>query len=77
MRKRRGERMHEDPKHSGCRRGLNVKPGDCSAEQIKECHGTEPCHPCTTDPTGCSPEKIKECHGADGGHPCTSRGPSD
>ncbi len=26
---------------------LKGKPGDCSPEQIKECHGDDPTHPCT------------------------------
>ena len=28
---------------------LKTKPGDCSLEQIKECHGDEKGHPCTDD----------------------------
>ena len=28
---------------------LKGKPGDCSPEQIKECHGDEPDHTCTDD----------------------------
>ena len=26
---------------------LKVKPGECSLEQIKECHGDQPEHSCT------------------------------
>lgn len=30
---------------------LKGKPKDCSAEQIRECHGDEKDHPCTTSKT--------------------------
>lgn len=63
---------------------LEGKPGDCSPEQIKECHGDEADHSCVPEdkiecehpeklegkPGECSPEQIKECHGKDGGHSC-------
>lgn len=29
---------------------LRGKPGECSPEQIKACHGTEKEHPCVTKP---------------------------
>lgn len=31
-----------------CQKPENLKgePGDCSPEQVRECHGTEKCHPC-------------------------------
>ncbi len=57
------------------------QPADCSPEQVRECHGDVPNHPCEdTDacehpeklgsrPADCSPEQVRECHG-DNGHPC-------
>jgi len=53
-----------------CRKGHDVKPADCSPEQIKECHGDQGCHPCETNPADCSPERIRECHGSVKDHPC-------
>jgi ArsR family transcriptional regulator, arsenate/arsenite/antimonite-responsive transcriptional repressor len=50
--------------------------GDCSPEQIRECHGDVPEHPCECDchgqdqPCDCSPEQIRECHGDVTEHPC-------
>ncbi len=61
---------------------LKEKPGECSPEQIRECHGTKNEHPCVEPttcehpehlqgkPGDCSPEQIKECHGESAGHPC-------
>jgi len=31
-----------------CKKDKQVKPGACSAEKIRECHGTGKGHPCTT-----------------------------
>ncbi len=43
----------EDVKMCDCKcqhpEKLKGKPGDCSLEQIKECHGDEKGHPCTDD----------------------------
>ena len=61
---------------------LKGKPGECSPEQRKECHGDEPRHACTPPsecqkperlrgtPGQCSPDQIRECHGDDQSHPC-------
>jgi hypothetical protein len=54
----------------GCRKGHDVKPGDCTPERIQECHGDQPCHPCETHLSDCSPNRIRECLGPDAGHPC-------
>jgi len=62
--------MCKKEEQAGCRKGYDVKPGDCTPEQIQECHGDQPCHPCGTNPSDCSPERIRECHGPDAGHPC-------
>jgi len=40
--------MCEKGKQGGCQEGRKVKPGDCSPEQIRECHGSEGDHPCTS-----------------------------
>lgn len=61
---------------------LKGTPGECSPEQIEECHGDTDDHPCT-EPQGCehpeklkgtpgecSAEQIKECHGDAADHPC-------
>jgi len=32
-----------------CEEDRRVKPGECSLEQIRECHGTEGTHPCASD----------------------------
>ncbi len=40
---------------------LTGTPKDCSAEQIKECHGSVKEHPCIQK--DCTPEQTKECHG--------------
>ncbi len=65
---------------------LRGKPGQCSPEQIKECHGEEQEHPCVEEkektgckkpemlkgkPEECTQEQIKECHGDEKDHPCT------
>jgi DNA-binding transcriptional ArsR family regulator len=50
--------------------------GDCSPEQIHECHGDVQQHPCDCDchgqdqPCDCTPEQIRECHGDVENHPC-------
>jgi DNA-binding transcriptional ArsR family regulator len=50
--------------------------GDCSPEQIHECHGDMQKHPCECDchgqdqPCDCTPEQIRECHGDAAEHPC-------
>ncbi len=33
----------------GCQKPENLKgkPGECTPEQIKKCHGSEKAHPCT------------------------------
>lgn len=61
-----------------CKKPQNLKgkPGECSPEQIKECHGDEKGHECVEKeikcskpenlkgkPGECSPEQIRECHG--------------
>jgi hypothetical protein len=38
---------------------------ECTAEQIRECHGDVQAHPCA-----CTPERIQECHGEVQAHPC-------
>ena len=62
---------------------LKGKPGECSPEQVKECHGDADSHPCTGTEVcehpeklkgsadECSPEQIRECHGSDESHPCS------
>ena len=32
-----------------CQKGREVKPSECSPEQIRECHGAEGAHPCGSD----------------------------
>lgn len=59
---------------------LKTVPEECTAEQIKECHGDEKEHSCRssceqpeklkTRPSECTPEQIKECHGDTKKHPC-------
>lgn len=61
---------------------LKGTPEECSAEQVKKCHGEVEAHPCapaagcekpeklTGKPGDCSPEQIRECHGDSDGHPC-------
>ncbi len=60
---------------------LKGEPGDCSPEQIRECHGDVPEHSCEEtgcenpeklegEPGDCSPEQIQECHGDVAEHPC-------
>jgi len=54
----------------------HVAHGDCSAEQIQECHGDEETHTCgcgegkNVAPGDCSPDQIQECHGDAETHPC-------
>jgi len=62
--------MCKNEAQGGCRKGRDVKPGDCTPEQIQECHGDQGCHPCETNPADCSPERIRECHGSEEDHPC-------
>jgi hypothetical protein len=62
----------------GCQKPANLKgrPGECSPEQIRMCHGDGEGHPCVAaaecehpeklkgrKPGGCSPEQVRECHG--------------
>ena len=68
----------------GCQKSekLEGRPQDCSAEQIRKCHGDAEGHPCVETagcehpeklkgkPGECSPEQIRECHGEDAIHPC-------
>jgi len=68
----------------GCRKPENLKgkPGDCSPEQVRECHGDVTQHPCAPAgdcarpedlkgrPQDCSPEQIKKCHGDTADHSC-------
>jgi len=59
------------------------KPGECSPEQIRKCHGEVSEHPCEPPrpvcrkpenlkgkPGDCTPEQIRICHGDDPDHPC-------
>ncbi len=71
-----------------CRKPENLKgkPGECSPEQIRKCHGDADSHPCTEPqscehpeklkgrPGECSPEQIRECHGEGADHPCADSG---
>lgn len=41
--------MCEKEAKSECRKGRGVKPADCTPEQIRECHGSEGEHPCTSE----------------------------
>jgi len=75
--------MHRN-EHQGCQMPENLtgKPGDCSPEQIRTCHGDTEAHSCveTTGcehperlkgtPGDCSPEQIRHCHGDDKSHRC-------
>ena len=50
-------------------------PKQCTAEQVRACHGDAPSHDCETTgcerkPETCSPEQIRECHGEVAEHPC-------
>ena len=65
---------------------LQGAPGECSDEQIRECHGDAEGHPCVSDegcgcgcehpdqaqgaPSECSAEQIRKCHGDVEEHPC-------
>ena len=64
---------------------LEESPEECSAEQIRQCHGTVEQHPCTDkerrtgceqpeklqgQPEECSSEQIRKCHGEGSGHSC-------
>jgi hypothetical protein len=40
----------EKPKCQHPERLKGHKPGECSPEQIEECHGEEKGHPCADDP---------------------------
>ena len=68
---------------SGCDRADNVRPGECSKEQIRTCHGETGNHPCVKDgcadpsqlvrdPSNCTPEQNRQFHG-DGEHPCNQQ----
>ena len=73
-------------KENRCRKPEQLKgnPGDCSPEQIRQCHGEAETHPCveTTGcehperlkdrPGECSPDQIRICHGDTVVHPCES-----
>lgn len=74
--------MSQKEKHCEKPENLKGKPEECSAEQIRKCHGTSDEHPCV-EPAGCehperlegkpgdcSPEQIRKCHGKSGQHPC-------
>ncbi len=63
---------------------LKGKPGECSPDQIQECHGDEAVHECEESevkcknpeklkgkPGECSPDQIQECHGVSDKHECT------
>ena len=65
---------------TGGARANNVRPGECSKERIRTCHGESGTHACVNDgcadpsqqvrePSSCTPEQIRRCHG-DGEHPC-------
>lgn len=71
----------------GCQKPENLtgKPGECTAEQIRKCHGNVQGHPCA-EPAGCehserlrgkpgecSPDQIRQCHGTAPGHPCEQK----
>jgi len=45
----------------GCQKPdkLQGKPGECSPEQIRECHGTDWEHPCVQDESEDSPSTGK------------------
>ncbi|MBN2548839.1 MAG: helix-turn-helix transcriptional regulator [Anaerolineales bacterium] len=62
--------------------GLRPADGECSPEQIRECHGEAQEHPCDCksgsdcqgeakqNPLDCTPEQIRICHGEEDVHPC-------
>ncbi len=64
-------------KKQGCRKpdNLKSKPGDCTGDQIKTCHGDAKAHACVQTPGcehperlkgrpgDCSPEQKEQCHG--------------
>ncbi len=62
--------MCKNEEQGDCRKGHGVKPGHCSHERIRECHGDQSCHPCETNPLDCSPERTGKCHGPEEGHAC-------
>ncbi len=72
----------------GCRKpeSLTGQPGNCTPQQIRQCHGDAPGHPCVEtagcehpqrldgkQPGECSPEQICRCHGDAAGHPCEQK----
>lgn len=72
-------------KGSGCQKAkdVNTRPGDCSPEQIEECHGDAQRHPCVATegcehpeklkerkPGDCSAEQVRKCHGSAAEHHC-------
>ena len=78
--------MCGNEKKQGCLKPdkLEGSPGECTSEQIRECHGDATGHACVETegcehpehlkgkPGECSPEQIRECHGDAAGHPCQS-----
>ncbi len=74
-----------EPVKGKCQKPENLKgkPGECSPEQVRECHGDVEEHPCVDTagcehpeklkgkPGECSPEQVRECHGDVDEHPCT------
>ena len=76
--------MCANEENRGCRKPENLKgaPRECTAEQIRKCHGDTVGHPCVETegcehperlkgkPADCSPEQIRRCHGDSAGHPC-------
>jgi hypothetical protein len=77
--------MCDEKKKKGCEKPekLKGKPGECTPEQIKECHGDGKDHPCepekkcpgpekreTTSEGECTSEQKKKCHGTEKGHSC-------
>lgn len=72
--------MCETNSTKGWARANNIRPGECSEEQIRKCHGESGQHSCVNDgcadpsqlmrePSSCTPEQIRRCHG-EGDHPC-------
>ncbi len=63
---------------------LRPAEGECSPEQVLECHGEVQKHPCDCqsgcdcpgearqNPVDCTPEQIRICHGDADEHPCES-----
>jgi hypothetical protein len=61
---------------------LKSMPRECTAEQVKVCHGDAKMHPCVPKggchdparlkdvPETCSPVQVQKCHGNTKEHPC-------